>query len=445
MRGSSSTRPELRRATGLLVTLGVVAALCVGGPAARADEPGGPTSEDFCTAWNAITAAHANGVPGVEITLSNGTVVSADNATVSGASCTAGDAGIEMTGTGLAEAPSGGMSAQSTAPPLAAGQEFLTNVWIDSLQLRWTPTTGITISGVLHLQYSGGLVNLRFSGSFLNPDNWSVSVSSPPAGTYLPVIQSTAVSFGGSFGVTAGTPFFGASAAVSLLQLGAATLENFAFSADLVGSDVSVEMTADLIADSLALAADLSYANTGGVVTFVVDASLELSTSPPSALALSGSLAPDGTLALVGSGDVALGGYGMAGFDLQVTGSPSGPIQVMVGGDFAVTAEDMTVALAGSLTADTAGSVSFDLAGSADFRFGYWNVKSGRFSLTGSQTAAQTMVRFSILAFGFVPVNMAAWFNPDGTYKRVHLPFGLLGYIFFGGAAKSACRCQVTF
>lgn len=443
--GSSPVGGLLRRAAGLAVTLGVVAALCVCGPPTGAGEPGGPTSQDFCAAWNAVASAHTNGEPGVDVTLSNGTVVSADHATVSGASCTAEDAGIEMSGAGLAEAPQAGMSTQSTPPPLAAGQEFLTNVWIDSLQLSWTPTTGITISGVLHLQYSGGLVNLRFSGSFLNPDNWSVSISSPPAGTYLPVIQSTPLSFSGSFGVTQGLPFFGASASVGLVQLGAATLENFAFAADLVGSDVSVEMTANLVAASLELAADLSYVNTGGADTFDVSASLQLSTSPPSALAVSGSLAPDGTLVLAGSGDVALAGHGMAGFELLVTGTPTGPVQVTVGGDFAVTAEDLTVALAGSLGVDTAGGVSFDLAGNADFRFGYWNVKSGRFSLAGSQTAAQAMVRFSILAFGFIPVNMAAWFNPDGTYKRVHLPFGLLGYILFGNAAKSACACQVTF
>lgn len=441
------SRRPVRRVVSLVASVVMLSVMCVVmGPTVRADD-GGPSAADFCTTWNAIHDAQAGGQSGVQVTLSNGTVISANDAALTGTSCTDPTAGIEMNSPILSEAQggSGGSSGQSATPTLYAGQELLVNLWIDSLTLSWTPTSGITLSGVLHLNFSGGLVNLRFSGSFLNPDNWSVTLSSPPSGTYLPMINSTPVSFSGTLGRTYSGPFFSASASVSMLQFGDVTLENFLFSAYLSGSSAEVEITSDLTAGDIHLFADFTYDNSGGAPTFDINAGIEVSTSPPSILVLNGSLDQDGNLDLLGQADLALGGYNVAGFSLHVSGSPGGPIQVNTSGNLSLVAQNFSVAIAGGFGSNSNGDVSFDLAGAADFKFGYYNIKTGRFSLSGTDTAAQAMVRFNFLAFGFLPINMAAWFNPDGTYKRVHLPFSIFGYILFGGMAKSACKCQVTF
>jgi hypothetical protein len=217
-----------RTATGRLSTLALAFALVAGMATSCAPDSssggGTNTTQQFCEFWDKVESA-----PPTEnnaVLVKDDVVALADAATVTGASCTASNAKVALSGATLAEGeevPSEQGNTTSdpvaavTGDTIAAGEPVLDNLSVQTLSAE-IGLNGITVRGNVAVRLSGVTSTIGFVGTLANLDNWSINLSS--AGLTIPGITTSPVTFNGTLAVVNGVPSLSMTALASSVKIG---------------------------------------------------------------------------------------------------------------------------------------------------------------------------------------------------------------------------------
>lgn len=153
-------------------------------------------------------------------------VAFAEDATVTGSTCTDSNARVALDGAVLAEGTEvpveqGTASTETvaavTGEEIGADEPVLNNVELKALSAT-IGVNGITVTGNVAVTLSGSTSTLGFVGTLTNLENWSVNLSS--SGLIIPGITTSPVVFNGTLKVTNGVPSLALTALASSVKIG---------------------------------------------------------------------------------------------------------------------------------------------------------------------------------------------------------------------------------
>lgn len=180
--------------------------------------------QQFCEFFEKVEEAPP--APDNAVLVKDEVVALAEDATVTGSSCTASNAKVELDGATLAEGEEVPLEqgtsntetiAAVTGEEIAAGEPVLTNVSVQALSAS-IGLNGITLRGNVNVTLSGVTSTIGFVGTLQSLDNWSITLSS--TNLQIPGMTVSPVVFNGTLRSTNGVPSLTLQANASSIKIG---------------------------------------------------------------------------------------------------------------------------------------------------------------------------------------------------------------------------------
>ncbi len=217
---------SVRRSVGARLAA-VAAVLAVVGASCTTTPGGGgppPSAQQFCEFFEEVSVDPPE--PDETVLVKDDVVAMAEDTNVTGNDCDDSNAEVELDGALLAEGeevpselgePGAEPIAAITGDEISAGEPVLDNVSVHALSASISQA-GIVLTGNVRVTISGVTSTIGFQGTFLNLDNWSVSLSS--SALTIPGITTGPVVFSGTLAYSYGVPSLNLSANASEVQIG---------------------------------------------------------------------------------------------------------------------------------------------------------------------------------------------------------------------------------
>jgi len=239
--------------------------------------------QQFCEFWDKVEAAP----PAADnaVLVKDDVVALADDASVTGTSCTDSAARVELDGAVLAEgeevlAEQGTASTETvaavTGDEIGADEPVLDNLKIQALSAE-IGVNGITVRGNVAVRLSGKTSTIGFVGNLQNLDNWSVNLSS--SGLTLPGIVSSPVVFSGTLASINGVPSLSLTASATSAKIGDVTINGAAirfFASPAAGVSATVQGAIKIGPSTVNGRVDVDFDKAGSLVQAKADIAARL-------------------------------------------------------------------------------------------------------------------------------------------------------------------------